>query len=228
MGFMFGIQTSNKGRFQDMKRTPNRDDGLQNLVQRLDMALEKPSGRIVTFISARPGEGTSTIARDYAQALSDSVDHEILLIDAGKLDQSFFDANDADPAIAIADIVAANKPLADALYPLGNHVHFGRWASAGRGRSAASRLLKNDAFWKNLQESFSTVIIDAPSLQESPEGITLAAHADATVMVVEAETTRQPVVEHLRDTLLAADVKITGVVMNKRRYYIPASVYQKM
>lgn len=211
-----------------MKRTPNRDDGIQNLVQRLDIALDLPDARIVTFISARPGEGTSTIARDYARTLSDSVDHKILLIDAGKLDEKYYDSNDADSKVTIADTIGAGKPLGDALYPLGHHVFFGRWVGQGRSRSAAGKILNDDAFWKNLHESFGTVVIDAPSLTDSADGIALAARADATILVVEAETTRQPVIENLRDTLNAAGAKIVGMVMNKRRYYIPAKVYQNM
>jgi protein-tyrosine kinase len=211
-----------------MKRAASKDDGILNLVQRLDRTLDLPANRIITFISARPGEGTSTITRDYVRALEDTVDQKILLIDAGKLDQSYFEANDADPSVTIADTVATEQPLTNALYPLGHHAHFGRWAGEGRSRNAANKLLNNEAFWNNLHETFGTVAIDAPSLQESSDGIALAAHADATVLVVEAETTRQPVIEHLRDTLTAAGAKVAGLILNKRRFYIPSKVYKKM
>ena len=50
----------------------------------------------------------------------------------------------------------------------------------------------------------------------------------ATVIVVEAEKTPQPVIEHLRNTLTAAGAKTAGIVMNKRRFYIPARVYKKL
>jgi hypothetical protein len=188
----------------------------------------------VAFISARPGEGTSTVAREYARHLSDAVDHKILLIDAGKLDKEYFDHNHADPSVTITDTRAAGRDLDVAFHPLGQHVYLGRWSapeggqSLGRGRSAAIKLLNDREFWDGLRASFGTIVIDAPSLKESPDGISLAAHADAVVMVVEAETTRQPVIENLRDTLIAADAKIAGIVMNKRRYYIPAKVYQNM
>jgi hypothetical protein len=151
-----------------------------------------------------------------------------LLIDAGKLDEGWYDTRNADPSITIADTLAAGRPLSEALHPMGHHVFFGRWAGQGRGRSAAGKILGDDAFWDNLLESFGTIVIDAPSLKDSPDGIGLTARADATVLVVEAEATRQPVIENLRDTLIGAGAKIIGVVMNKRRYYIPAKVYQNM
>jgi len=230
MAFTLDTQTRNIVYFiKIMKQTLHPDDGIRNLLQRLDMALNKPEARIITFISARAGEGTSTIARDYVRALADEVDHEILLIDAGRLDDSFYSENNATPETTLTETVAAGQPLTDALYPLAEHVKFGRWSrEGGRSRNAVSKLLNDDAFWENLHNSFGTVVIDAPSLQASSDGIALAVHADATVLVVEAETTRQPVIEHLRDTLSSAGAQILGVVMNKRHFYIPAKVYQNM
>ncbi|MDE1900757.1 MAG: hypothetical protein KGI37_03810 [Alphaproteobacteria bacterium] len=211
-----------------MARTPDKDDSLQTLIQRLDATIEKPSSRIVAFISARPGEGTSTIARDYALALADMGEQEILLIDAGKVDKDFFAMHGADPANALADVVAAGKNVHDALYALAPHLRLGRWAKPGRGRGAINKLMKNDKFWTGLREHFGTVVIDAPSLLDSADGVALAARADAAVIVVEAEATRAPVIEHLRDALNLADAKIAGIVMNKRRYYIPTGVYQRI
>jgi Mrp family chromosome partitioning ATPase len=215
-----------------MKRTVHKDDGIFNLVQRLDRTLNLSQGRIVTFISARPGEGTTTIARDYVRGLSDMVDHKILLIDAGPLDQSYYDTHNADPTITIADTLAEEKELDEALYSIGETVFLGRWMKEengrGRSRSSALKLVNDDKFWKALRKSFGTVVIDAPSLKESGDSIGLAVRADAVALVVEAETTRQPVIENLRDTLNSAGAKIAGVVMNKRRFYIPEKVYEKM
>ena len=211
-----------------MKRSANKDDGILNVVQRLDRTIGLPETRIITFIAARPGEGTSSISRDYVRALADSVDHKVLLIDAGKLDKGFFASNNADPGVTIADTIGSGRALDEALYTLTPNVFFGRWAGEGRSRNAANKILNDNAFWENLHETFGTVVIDAPSLQTSADGIALAAHADATVLVVEAETTRQPVIEHLRDTLDAAGAKTAGIVMNKRRFYIPAKVYRNM
>ena len=201
---------------------------MANLAQRIDTALNIPFGRVITFIAARPGEGTSTVARDYAHALADFVDHDVLLIDAGKIDHDFFLSHSADPAVTMADTLAAGKPLKDGLFTLAGHTFLGRWAGNSRNRSHAAKLLNDDAFWEKLRKDFGTIVIDTPSLKESADGINLAARSDATIMVVEAETTRQPVVEHLRDSLTQAGAKILGMVMNKRRLYIPEKVYQKI
>jgi protein-tyrosine kinase len=229
MGFIIRTQTLSASiPGFSMTRYPSKDDGIHNLVQRLDRMADLPAARIITFISARSGEGTSTVARDYVHELADSSDQKALLIDAGKLDGDFYKQFDADPGVTIADTIAAGTELQAALYPIEHNAHFGRWARDGRGRSAATKLLNDNSFWKTLHDRFGTVVIDAPSLQSSPDGIALAAHADATVLVIEAELTRQPVIEHLRDTLTAAGAKIAGMVMNKRHFYIPAKVYQNM
>jgi len=94
--------------------------------------------------------------------------------------------------------------------------------------TSGNHVVHRHDFWKNLLDSYDSLIIDAPSLRTSFDGVAVAAKADATVIVVEAEKTPQPVIAHLRDTLAAAGAKTAGVVMNKRRYYIPGRVYKKL
>ena len=75
--------------------------------------------------------------------------------------------------------------------------------------------------------SFDTIVIDAPALQTSFDGVVLASRSDATVLVVEAEAIPQAVVLNLRETLEASGARLAGVVMNRRRYYIPLAGLQE-
>lgn len=211
-----------------MKDTYDQDASIHNLVQKLDRELDKPKGRIVAFIAARPKEGTSTIARDYALALADSDDHKVLLIDAGRLDGKFFAAHGADPSRTLSAAALSGKAWEEAVSPLNPHAFVTRWSNELRSRGGVSKLFNDGALWSSLRAAFGTIVIDAPSLKDAPDGVAFAALADATVMVVESEKTRQPVVEHLRDTLRTANAKLAGVVLNKRRFYIPDRVYQNM
>jgi Mrp family chromosome partitioning ATPase len=51
---------------------------------------------------------------------------------------------------------------------------------------------------------------------------------DGVVLVVEAEKTRWPVAENVRDKIKGSGGNILGIVLNKRRYYIPEWVYKKL
>ena len=67
---------------------------------------------------------------------------------------------------------------------------------------------------------------DAPPLATSFEGVAFSAHADATVMVVEAEKTRAPVALDLSERLKDMGAQLVGFVFNKRKYYVPEYLYR--
>jgi Mrp family chromosome partitioning ATPase len=83
-----------------------------------------------------------------------------------------------------------------------------------------------DAFWENLREKFDLILIDSPSFESSPDGIAISRRVDGVVLVLEAERTRWPVAERLKERILLNGGNILGIAFNKRRYYIPDFVYR--
>jgi len=69
-------------------------------------------------------------------------------------------------------------------------------------------------------------VVDTPPPSRSFDGIILCGAMDAVLLVVAAESTRVPVVEELRDTLLSQGANLAGVVLNRRRLYIPRVIYR--
>jgi Mrp family chromosome partitioning ATPase len=51
---------------------------------------------------------------------------------------------------------------------------------------------------------------------------------DGVVLVLEAEKTRKPVAENLKNRILQNGGNILGMVFNNRRYHIPESVYKRL
>ncbi len=181
----------------DTLATPDTQNVIRHLVQRLALERRESPARVIAFIAARPGEGTTTIARNYALTLAETTGQKIVLVDTGTHNHD-----------------TTHRPL-------GKNTFTTRI-------STTNGLLQADAPWDTLLGTYHTLIIDAPSLQSTFDGIVLASRADAVVIVVEAEATPQPVITHLRDTLTAAGATIAGVVMNKRRYYIPERIYRRL
>ena len=83
-----------------------------------------------------------------------------------------------------------------------------------------------DEFWANLKHNFDLVLIDSPPLTVSPDGLALAAKVDGIILVVEAEKTKWRTARYVRERIEMVGGKILGVVFNKRRYYIPQSIYK--
>jgi Mrp family chromosome partitioning ATPase len=207
---------------------PTVESEVNALVQRLHLLVDAKEGRTITFIAARPDEGTSTIAAIFATSLAAETGQKVLLLDAGTQQSDMGRRAAIDPSIGLVDAFARGSDPSEAIHPLGNGVSVARWIGQDHNRSLANKLLQDGAVWRSLRGAFHTVVIDAPALQVSSDGIPLSVHADATVLVVESGTTRQPVIENLRDTLSSAGAKLAGIAMNKRQYYIPEKVYARL
>ena len=83
-------------------------------------------------------------------------------------------------------------------------------------------------FWESLRQKYDLVFIDSSSASSSPDGIEIARRVDGVVLVVEAEKTRWQVVENLKEKIENSGGNILGMVFNKRRFYIPESIYRRL
>jgi Mrp family chromosome partitioning ATPase len=70
------------------------------------------------------------------------------------------------------------------------------------------------------------VILTAPPLSEGYEGVELAQAADMVLPVIEAETTRKPVLQSLLTQLQDAGAIVLGAILLGRRSHIPPVVYR--
>jgi Mrp family chromosome partitioning ATPase len=75
---------------------------------------------------------------------------------------------------------------------------------------------------------FSHILIDAPPINAYADAALLGRLADGLVMVVEANKTRREAARRAKDILGVAGVRLLGVVLNKRRFPIPAAVYRRL
>jgi len=83
-----------------------------------------------------------------------------------------------------------------------------------------------DSFWESLRQQFDMILIDSPPFETSPDGIAISRRVDGVVLVLEAEKTRWPVAERMKEQILLNGGNILGIVFNKRRYHIPEFVYK--
>jgi Mrp family chromosome partitioning ATPase len=79
-----------------------------------------------------------------------------------------------------------------------------------------------------LRALFDFIVIDTPALSRSYTGIMLASLIDTTAIVVAAESTRASTARNLRDRLAEAGGDTAGVILNKRRFYVPRAAYDRL
>jgi Mrp family chromosome partitioning ATPase len=202
--------------------------------------------RVVEFIGASGGEGTSTVAREFALHAAHVEGRRVWLVDLDLMGQSQAEALSADP-IRHGEIGAGaaatpdgsmfftvqpplkrpdGRPWPDSRYVRAHAVggaglwvtHFRR--DALRGRQAV-HVLPAPEYWNALRRHADLIVVDAPAAERSHAGLTVAPNMDAVVLVVAADhaDTRAPV--YLRDAVAEAGGHCAGVFVNRVRVAPP-------
>ncbi len=78
----------------------------------------------------------------------------------------------------------------------------------------------------DLRETYDLVVIPSPAVATDVLSLSLSRLADASILVIQAERTRLPVVRRTLEILEASGGRVIGTVMNRRRFYIPRWIYR--
>jgi len=206
----------------------NFENEMISLYQNIETLLPDLERKVILFLSAKEGEGTSTIVREFARVAAKKLGKLVFLLDSG-----------------------LNAPKKCLFLHITPECGWEELAREGAGVVEDARcgemdlemcptdLLSGDGpinfytpnildFWQSLRQKYDLVLIDSASASSSPDGIEIARRVDGVVLVVEAEKTRWQVVENLKEKIENSGGNILGVVFNKRRYYIPDSIYRRL
>jgi Mrp family chromosome partitioning ATPase len=197
--------------------------------QSIESRLVDMPSRVIAFVGAKPGEGASTLIREFACVVCGELGKRVALLDG---DQGF-GRHQEYFAITLGttckDVIEGRCGLEDALQPTGvDGLFLGHLAGDGASLSSVASKPAFEDIMQRLREDFELVLVDAPPLSESSDAVLLAAKSDGVVLVVEAEKTRWQVAQSMRDRLGKQKAEILGVILNKRRYYIPRAIYARL
>ncbi len=202
------------------------EDEMLSLYKIVDTLLPHGQLRVVQFIGAREGEGTSTIVREFARVSSDLIGHSVLLLDADRHQPSQAHFFGIQKDFGWLDALRNDGHTGEAFYRVGQSKLF---FSPSCNSAVSTPEIFNDKFdcmCQNFRKDFDLVLIDSAPLTVSPDGLAIASKVDGVILVVEAEKTRWQTVRTVRDSISRVGGNILGVVLNKRRYYIPQSIYK--
>lgn len=197
-------------------------------------------GRCVMFMSAREGEGTSSVAASFALLAARKSQKSAWLVDLdlrrnsvfAAFEQGFargvgapgraFDASlRTDPIYTItpADLprgtAGASKKLLTVHEIEKTRLLVSRFRNEELRSGQRVQLRTQPGWWKTVRKAADWIIVDAPALSRSPAGLAMAAQMDGVILVVEADKTSADEVLGLRREIEAHGGKPAGVVMNR-------------
>jgi capsular exopolysaccharide synthesis family protein len=203
------------------------DNLKDNLLLSIDGCPNPPC--ILGVTSCYPGEGVSTIAANLAQSLIKEGNGRVLLVDANLRHPSNHLIFDLALSPGLSDILFKeheNLPVIHTLPKQGLDV-----LTSGNREVQSLHLAESKAFndfLERCKKDYSFVIIDMPPISEGSSAIRLASITDGVIFVVEFERVRRQVALRAKELLVKAQTNLLGVVLNKRKFYVPEWLYRTL
>jgi capsular exopolysaccharide synthesis family protein len=204
---------------------------LEKLKSGIILADSNQKTTTILFASYNHGEGTTTVAASFAESLAQNKKYNILLVDANTRAphlHEIFTPNNPNNTLLFSDILTQQikKPVLLntsvtpnlSLIPSGDvtyhpsqvfdHSHFAD-------------------FIREMKEQFDFIIFDSSPLGKYYDTIVLASHLDGVILVVQAENTPWYKLNRAKQMLGDKNILVLGVVLNRRRFHIPRSIFQR-
>jgi protein-tyrosine kinase len=194
-----------------------------NILSRNRRALPKT----IMVTSSRAGEGRTTTAIAVAHALATETDARVLLVDADTEAPSIGTCFGLEATSGLSECITGEGAVGiagtdqDRLYVL----------PAGESPAQSSRALASERMAQLLadwSEQYDHVVLDSSPVLTTSGPVLLAPHVDGILLVAECERTKWQVLETTQERLVGSGGNILGVILNKRRYYIPKLLYRSV
>jgi capsular exopolysaccharide synthesis family protein len=199
----------------------------------LKNSLESITGKgtksTLMFVGSTRGEGTTTIVSSYAKLLSLQANQRVLLIEMNARRPSLTHKLGLTSHFGVTNYFDGEKSL-DAVL---QDTRQGSFKVISVGQNDPVKLqLHLDRMMPALLEAalqrFDTVLIDAPPVVGSPETPPISAHVDGVVVVVHTGKTKREVVQRSLGMINQSGGKVLGIILNRKKYYIPDFIYRRI
>jgi capsular exopolysaccharide synthesis family protein len=202
---------------------PDVEEQYQKLRRRVLPGPKSPPIKVIMVAATDHNEGGTTTAAILATTLARSKNSKTLLIDANLRTPALDNVFDGqqNPA-GLSDVVLSQMDLEQSIYQTDRPNLF--VLPCGRPVSSPSYIFDGESMsdlLNRLRDQFDFIILDASPLYAYSESSFLAPKVDGVILVVESERTKTDVVQRIKKELELAEVNILGVVLNKKKNYLP-------
>lgn len=182
--------------------------------------------KTIFITSCHAQEGKTSAAISMAYSLAANAHAKVLLIDgnihAPKIHSLFL----VHPSPGFSDFVLSDSPHAENIRMTEyDSLHI---MPSGTTQIRKADVFDSDSFRQKLEAvklDYNYVIVDGHSVFGSSETSHLAKYCDGILFVVECEKTKWEVLQQAKEKISNIGGNIIGVIMNRRKYYIPRKIY---
>jgi len=222
-------KTPHKEKQAGSNAAPSMDMEMFCLYQNIEYLLPDTPEKTILFMGLQGGEGVSTIVRDFAKMAAARLDKTVLIMDAAHHNPSQHIYFNIKGGAGWKDIMGTGEPADKACHQSGSNNLF--LAPISPQQSMPPDVYDHPAatgFLGEIKKKYDFILIDSSPAITSPDSIAISRFTHGVVLVMEAERTRWQVVENVKNKIARNGGNVIGIVFNKRKYYIPGSLYSRL
>lgn len=182
-------------------------------------------------LSSVHGEGTTFVALNLAKTLSSMGQSSVLFMDMNLRSSPFNNGNPEQPSDPVNNfpIMKNGRELRKRIKRTDvENLYFFSLGEIAHELSIVLDSSKLKIILDAMNEKFDFIIMDGAPVNPEPDSLAVVPYADGVVLVVLASKTRREVVQEAKKTLEKKQANILGVVMNRRKHFIPRFIYKRL
>ena len=181
----------------------------------------------IMFTGTSRGSGCSRTAVGFAISLAKAFNHRVLLIDVNVKNPGVHKFFDGPETYGLFDVFLNNHSIIDKktrerLFVVTCN---GEYRDEVDGFLGSGRF---EDFLAKMRERFDYIILDGPPVTTSPEIRYIGSKVDGVILMLESGKTRRHVAFKAKQEIEMAGGRFLGVVLNRRKYYIPKWIYRRL
>lgn len=204
---------------------------LLNLRNSIDSEMRNMDARVIMFSSALSGEGKTTIVSYLARLLAAGESERVLLVDCAILNPEIHTLFGLQNEDGIVDYLAGTAPLEKVIRIVEEGVLDVVTCGSRMSADITQPLFNSErmeTFARTVAELYDYVLIDTSAVLEASETAIIGAHANGTVIVVQAGRTKREVIKRAMLMIQKLDGRFIGTVLNRKKYFIPEFIYRRV
>ena len=185
--------------------------------------------KTILFTATNHGDGASTTAINFATTLAKDCQLKVLLVDVNLRTPALHEVFHIDENKGLSNFLSNSGKIPGHIHKIGPGGFY--VLPCGSNNSGPVSLFESarfDRFLKTMRERFDYVILDAPPFSQFSDARVICSKVDGVILVLKSGTTRRQVALRIKKELEDSGGKLLGVVMNKRKYYIPRWIYKRL
>jgi protein-tyrosine kinase len=204
-------------------------DRFQEVKTKLITGFPLGSVKTIMFTGTAHGDGCTTTAASFAKTMAQFCRLNILLIDANLRSPRLHDIFNVEYNQGLADLLTREEEKASLFKKVGHgNLYLIPCGKKTAGPLAIFESTRFDKTLKLMREKFDYVILDAPPVNNFAETKVMGKKVDGVILVIESGKTRKQVALRAKQDLEDAGAKVLGVILNRRKHYIPEWIYKRL